>query len=195
MVPVLFVGVPISVPLINIFIWDPLYTPTKWYQVLFCQAKVALWLVPPVEVCRNNLAVVPLTTRSSYNSLLKTLPPVLMLSPLSQRESVMALPVIFKEVLFGIRTSSFVPSKSIAPPNLPFTHTGPFCSVPVLLFPEESVAAVPEPSSNFQWATGFEEGGGGVGVAVGEGSGVGDVPPASAAVLMRTTLFVPEKSV
>jgi hypothetical protein len=57
--------------------------------------------------------------------------------------------------------ASSTPSKFSAPPILPLVQLGPpptgEFSVPVLLFPLESVAEVPDPSSNFQCPTKPEE--------------------------------------
>src|SRR5436190_5975941 len=66
--------------------------------------------------------------------------------------------------LSGAETKSFVPSNERPPPILPVVHAGPFWSVTLLLFPDESAATVPLPSSSFQYAAGPPDGGGGGGL-------------------------------
>src|SRR4051794_2550626 len=66
----------------------------------------------------------------------------------------------------GMRTESFTPSKLRPLPACPAVKTGPFWSVPVLLFPEESEIVVPPVDSNCQYASRPDWKGSGVGVVV-----------------------------
>src|SRR5438034_10237658 len=71
---------------------------------------------------------------------------------LTQAESVKALERS-REFESITMTLSSVPSKYNAFPAIPAVHTGPFVSVPVLPFAEESAAVVPVASSDLQYAT------------------------------------------
>ena len=71
---------------------------------------------------------------------------------LTQASSVMPL-VRSRLAESGTVTQVVEPLNWIAEPNLPDADHVPFASVPLLLFPDESPAAVPLPSSNAYAAT------------------------------------------
>ena len=62
--------------------------------------------------------------------------------------------IVFRLAEFAMNSVSLLPSKFNAPPDLPVVHVGPFCSVPLLPFPEPSFAVVPVPSSRASFTMG-----------------------------------------
>src|SRR3954469_15384636 len=97
---------------------------------------------------------------------------------LSHASSVMPF-VRSSEAASGIETSVELPLNWSAPPYLPVFVQVPFCTVPLLPLPDESLSVVPEPSSNEYAATGAFGDGAGAGAGWGCGAGAGLLPAAA----------------